>query len=164
METIVVNSEIRDSLKVHQRIKYIIVFSFVYLTFVVGSIKCAVDFKGIFVAVSFVLLLLLIPLIVLACVWASKIYRNTWTIRQYVLRASNGSLYISDKRVHINYNDESQVFYVHDLGSFSNPSKAGIYLTIEGEDKERLAKFVEDNMILIEPEPSLQGISKYRRK
>lgn len=164
MDSIVVNAEIRNSYEVFKKIKHIIVFFFIYLICTISAIKCGVDFRGVYVAVAVLFMVLFIPLTAVFGVWAAKVYHNTWTTRSYVLEATDECVYINGKRLHVNYNSESDLFYVHDLGSFNNPSKASIYMTIEGVDKDRFKEFLQDNMIMIEPEPQIPGISKYRRK
>lgn len=164
MDSIVVNAEIRDSYAVFKKIKHIIVFFFVYLLFTIGAVKCAVDFRGVYVAAAVLFIVLLIPVTAGFGVWAAKVYHNTWATRSYVLEAENGSIYIGDKRLHVNCDNETDHIYIHDLGDYSNPSKATIFLTVEGTDKDRLLQFMQDNMIVFEPEPQIPGISKYRRK
>ena len=95
----------------------------------------------------------------------------------YLLRCKDGSLYCEGTKLQVNQNKKSDVLYAHDLGANGNPSKASIYLTIEGDDKDNLLDYINENGVRIDPDPVIRtrtkfapvtavanGLSRYRRK
>ncbi|MBR3533318.1 MAG: hypothetical protein IKN80_05485 [Clostridiales bacterium] len=63
------------------------------------------------------------------------------------------------------------------IGAGGNPSKAGIYLTVEGDDKAALLDYMDECGVAVDPEPVIKGrgkfsavtaaangLSRYRRK
>lgn len=159
-----VNAEVRDTAKLNRWIRDTIIIFAVYIVLMISSILCAVAYRGVFVAVALMVLILMIPLIAVYAAVAAREYHNTWMTNDFELNAKDGALYYGEKRLHVNYSKETDVLYAHDLGNFENPNKASIYMTVTGEDKVRLMDYLNDNGIGIEKEGLIAGISRYRRK
>lgn len=47
------------------------------------------------------------------------------------------------------------------IGASGNPSKAGIYLTVEGDDKAALLDYMDECGVAVDPEPVIKGRGKY---
>jgi len=156
-----VTAEVRDLKKLNKMIKGIIITFTLYMLLTVGSIIGAAYCKGVFTVLALVFIVLLIPSIIIAFVVASKGYNNSWMLEDYELTAQNNAIYCNGKRLHVNYNELTDVIYVHDLGDYDNPSEASIYLTVFDEDKNRLMDYIRENGIRIEEERVVPGRGKY---
>ena len=156
-----VTAEVRDLKKLNSMIRGTIITFVVYMLLTVGSIIGAVFYKGIFTVLALVLIVFLIPFIIIAFVVSSKGYNNSWMLEDYELYSQNGGIFYKGKRLHVNYNEQSDVIYVHDLGDHDNPSLASVYLTVFDEDKDKLMDYIRENDILIEEERVVPGRGKF---
>ena len=156
-----VTAEVRDIKKLNNMIKGIIIVFAVYLILTVGSIIGAAYLKGIFTVFALIFIVLLIPSIIILFVVASKGYNNSWMTDEFELYAQNNSLYYNGKKLHVNYNERTDVIYVHDLGDYDNPAKASVYLTVFDEDEDRLMDYIRENGIRFEEERVVPGRGKY---
>ena len=173
-----VNAEVRDTQKLNKSIRNVIIVFAVYIAALTASIVCAGVIGGAaLVAAALLITIAGIPIIIIAAKKAAKAYNNTWMNREFELYAKDGSLYCEDTKLQVNQNKKSDVLYAHDLGINGNPSKASIYLTIEGDDKDNLLDYMNENGVRIDPDPVIRtrtkfasvtavanGLSRYRRK
>ena len=157
----IIRAETRDSVKMNKWIIGIRVFFWLYLILLIASIVCGGLLKGIFAAVAFFMLILLVPTIIAGAVIGSKVYKNTWTMTEVELYVRDQALYCKETKLHVNYNPKSDVLYVHDLGDKGNPSKASIYLTVFGDEKNLLMDYLNANRIEIEKESAVRGRGKF---
>ena len=126
-----------------------------------GSIIGAVHYKGIFTVLALLFIVFLIPSIIISFVVASKGYNNSWMLEDYDLYSQDGGIFYNGKRLHVNYNEQADVIYVHDLGDHDALSKASVYLTVFDEDKDKLMDYIRENDIRIEEERVVPGRGKY---
>ena len=137
-----VNAEVRDTQKLNKSIRNVIIVFAVYIAALTASIVCAGVIGGAaLVAAALLITIAGIPIIIIAAKKAAKDYNNTWMNREFELYAKDGSLYCEGTKLQVNQNKKSDVLYAHDLGTNGNPSKASIYLTIEGDDKDNLLDY-----------------------
>ena len=157
-----VRAETRDTEKLHKVINRVVIIFAVYLAVLIAVFACA----GIIGGTVFVVLALLVtaagaPLIIIEASRAAKLYNDTWMTGEFDLCAKDGSLYLDGTKLQVNLNRKSDVLYAHDLGAGGNPSKAGIYLTVEGDDKAALLDYMDECGVEVNPEPVIKGRGKY---
>lgn len=159
-----VNAEVRDIKKLRTAIAGIIVFWSIYLILTIGSIVLAGTVKGrAFVIATVILILLLVPLAITSFAVANNIYKNSWMMKLFELSVKDGRLYCEGKALHAEYNEAKDIIYVHDMGDSGNPAVATIYLTILGEDKDKLKDLMDKYGIEPETIPQGKGKGKYGR-
>ncbi|MBR4579958.1 MAG: hypothetical protein IKO32_01855 [Lachnospiraceae bacterium] len=52
----------------------------------------------------------------------------------------------------VKYNASEDVLYVHNPGYDGNPFKPGIFMTVHGDEKDKLMDYIKNNRIEIETE------------
>lgn len=154
-------AEVRDW-KLANKWNYgIVVFFSIYLILLIAAIICGGTLKGIFVIVAFLLMVLLIPIIIIGCILASHAYKSTWAMEEFDLYAKDRQLYFEEIPMHVNYNPLSDVLYIHNLGSDAAPAKDILYMTVYGEEKDRLKEYMDNNLVELEEEHIVQGKGKF---
>lgn len=172
-----VSAETRDYKKLHKIIAGLVVAATLPLVLWIVTVLLTVNVDRMWLIPSILMLLVLAAAVVVSFPVAAKGYKKTWKTEDYELYAKDGRLCYNGQNMHVNYNPKSDVIYVHDMGDAGDPSKANVYLTVSGDDKDRLMSYVCDNGIEIEEESSPVGrgrhaavtnmnlsVSKYRRR
>ena len=156
-----VNAEVRDFQKLHRIIAGIVCTNAVLLLLLVASIILSVFVSKYFIALTLVALILLVIGLAVSSSVAVKGYKKTWKTELFEVSAEGESLCCQGKKLHVNLGAKNDVIYVHDLGDDGNPYKASVYMTVFGEDKDRLMEFIRENEIVIEEEKVPEGKGKY---
>lgn len=159
-----VKAEIRDFPKVHRDIALIITVFAIHLAIFIGTAAwgAAISFKPVSIVLLFIEIIILVPLIIILTRFAHIGHERSWTTGEFDLQAKGNRLYYRDIPLHVNYNSSSHVIYAHDLGDHENPTKATIYLTIDGQDRDNLRSYLQENGIPFEEEKIPEGKGKYR--
>lgn len=156
-----IKAETRDIKALRRSVFAITAVLLIYLTFMIGSIVLAEKMQGVFTVLTLLSIVLLIPVIIITARVAAGIYNKTWTTGEFDLHIVDNHLYYGDKKLHVINNSSKDLLYVHDLGENKNPQEASVYLTVEGEDKDRLLAYLKDYGIKTEEESSPRGKGKH---
>ncbi len=156
-----VSAEIRDFKKLHRIIAGLVAAVAVPLILWIVSIVLTVYVNRMWLIPSIVLLLVMAAAVVAAAVVAAKGYHKSWKTELFELLAQDGCLTFKGQKLHTNYNKKSDCIYVHDMVDAGNPVKASIYLTVFGEDKDRLMEYIRDHNVKLEEESVPKGRGKY---
>ena len=162
-----INADVRDSYGLQKTIRIIIAVIMGYGFATVFFMILASFLKGIagviFVVIALLMVVGLIPLFIFFAVYAAIKYKQTWITTEYDLQARDGILYFDNVPLRVTYNEMNDVLYVHNMGGNGNPARASVFLTVMGDDKENLLRYVKENHINIEGDEMELGKTKYTR-
>lgn len=156
-----ITAEVRDMKKLRRMVTGLVTAFALYLIALTGSIIGAAYYRGGFTVAALILIVLLIPVIIIGAVTAARGYNNSWMTEEYELIARDEGIYYKGRKLHVNYNEKNDVIYVHDLGDYGDYTKAEIYLTVFGEDKDKLLDYIRVSGVKIEDEILVSGVGKY---
>ena len=156
-----VSAETRDYKKLHKIIAGLVVAAALPLVLWIVTVLLTVNVDRMWLIPSILMLLVLAAAVVVSFPVAAKGYKKTWKTDNFELYAQDGCLTYKGQKLHTNYSKRSDCIYVHDLGDAGNPAKASVYLTVFGEDKDRLMDYIRDHDVKIEEESVPKGRGRY---